>query len=59
MRRRQKNRNKKHKMQNELDQHFHKFFKLTKKPIYALKTPRVVELPFIYGVEYIITGFST
>ncbi len=26
----------------------------TKKTTYALKTPSVVALPFIYGVEYII-----
>ena len=29
-------------------------FKMQKKNTYALKTPSVVALPFIYGVEYII-----
>ena len=30
-----------------------------KKPTYALKTPRVVALPFIYGVKYIIISNQT
>ncbi len=30
------------------------YISLIKKNAYALKTPRVVALPFIYGVDYII-----
>ncbi len=32
---------------------------LQKKTTYALKTPRVVALPFMYGVEYIIIPNQT
>ncbi len=34
-------------------------FYIVKKNTYALKTPRVVAIPFIYGVEYImISNYS-